>query len=177
MKINWKKISLGELAGLVSEKLKEKGIEAILVGGACATIYSQGRSQSYDLDYVVYEDIKKIREALSELGFYEKSKYFQRRDCKWLIEFVPSPVAVGREIIADFQDMEVSTGTIVMLRAEDSVKDRLASFFHWSDRQGLDQAVAICHECKVDMKEIEKWAIEEGFQNKFVEFTREVKNT
>lgn len=50
-----------------------------------------------------------------------------------------------------------------MLRVEDSFKDRLASYFHWNDRQGLDQALEICKECRVDLKEVEKWAIQEGF--------------
>jgi hypothetical protein len=66
MKVDWKTISLEDLAGFVSEKLREKGIDAILVGGACATIYSRNRYQSYDLDFVVYEDMKKVKETLMQ---------------------------------------------------------------------------------------------------------------
>jgi hypothetical protein len=47
---NWKKISLEDLAGLISDELKKSGIEAIPVGGACVTIYSSNRYQSHDLD-------------------------------------------------------------------------------------------------------------------------------
>lgn len=70
--MDWKKISLAELAGFLSKKLKENGIDIILVGGACVTIYSQNRYQSYDLDFVVFEDMKKVRRVLTELGFIEK---------------------------------------------------------------------------------------------------------
>lgn len=92
--IDWKKITLDELAGYVSEQLKMKGIEVILVGGACVTFYSYNRYLSYDLDFVVYEDMKKVKLALKEIGFVEKGGYFQHPKCKWFVEFVASPVAV-----------------------------------------------------------------------------------
>ena len=41
-----------------------------------------------------------------------------------LAGFVSSPVAVGKEIISNFQDTKVATGTIQMLRAEDSGRER-----------------------------------------------------
>ena len=63
-----------------------------------------------------------------------------------------------------------------MLRAEDSIKDRLASYFYWNDRQGLEQALDICKERQVIMKEIENWATQEGFREKFQEFARRVQN-
>ncbi len=57
--IDWGKISLKELAGYVAEELRKRGIDTVLVGGACVTIYSENRYQSYDLDYVTYADMKK----------------------------------------------------------------------------------------------------------------------
>lgn len=59
-----------------------------------------------------------------------------------------------------------------MLRCEDSVKDRLASYFHWNDRQGLEQALQICLECWVDLEEIKTWAIYENHLLKFEDFYR-----
>ena len=44
--IDWKKISLKDFAGYISEELRKRGIETILVGGACVTIYSNNRYQS-----------------------------------------------------------------------------------------------------------------------------------
>jgi len=168
--INWATISLEDLAGYLSKELKKRGIDLILVGGACVTIYSRNQYQSYDLDFIVYEDMKEVKKALKELGFIEKGGYFQRLDCKWFVEFVSSPAAVGREIISEFEEIKVKTGVITMLRPEDSVKDRLASFFHWNDRQGLNQAIEICAEQNIDIKEIETWSISEGFEEKLTEF-------
>jgi hypothetical protein len=81
--ISWATISLRDLAGFISEELKKRGIDTILVGGACATIYSENRYQSYDLDYITYEEMKKVKKALAELGFVEKQKYFKHKDCPW----------------------------------------------------------------------------------------------
>jgi hypothetical protein len=39
--IDWTKISLKEFAGYLSKELRKKGIETVLVGGACVTIYSE----------------------------------------------------------------------------------------------------------------------------------------
>jgi len=172
---NWKKISLEDLAGLISDELKKSGIEAILVGGACVTIYSSNRYQSHDLDFVSYEDLRKIKKVLTEIGFKESGKSFYHDHCKWIVEFVAPPVAVGKEIISKFKTMKVPTGSIKMIRAEDSVKDRLASYFYWNDRQGVEQAIDICLECKIDIKEVKKWAQNEGFKDKFEKFVEKLK--
>jgi hypothetical protein len=57
--IEWSKITLEELAGFISEVLRNRGMNTILMRGACVTIYSKNRYQSYDLDYITYEDMKK----------------------------------------------------------------------------------------------------------------------
>lgn len=172
--VNWKSISLEDLAGFLSEQFRNRGIDIILVGGACATIYSHNRYQSYDLDFITYEDIKAVKQLLHELGFIEKDGYFRHKHCCWFVEFVSPPVAVGNDPVHIFQKKKVALGTIKMLRAEDSVKDRLASYFHWNDRQGLEQAIDICLECEVDYEEIESWSIREGFKDKFQDFLNEL---
>ncbi len=45
-------MSTGELAAYIYSYLKEHGIEAVLSGGACVTIYSQNRYISQDLDFI-----------------------------------------------------------------------------------------------------------------------------
>src|ERR1700758_3648207 len=108
--INWSKITLEELAGFVSEGLRKQGIDTILVGGACVTIYSKNRYQSYDLDYVTYEDMRKVKKALLEMGFVEKARYFQHPGCPWFVEFVSPPVAVGNEYVRSFGNVETCFG-------------------------------------------------------------------
>lgn len=134
------------------------------------TIYSKNRYQSYDLDYITYEDMKKVKKALNEIGFIEKNKYFQHEGCQWFLEFVSPPVAVGNEPIVEFNLVETSFGKVKLLLPIDSVKDRLASFYHWNDRQSLEQAVNICLENNIDLEEIARWSLRENQMEKYKMF-------
>lgn len=175
--IDWGNISLKELAGYVSEELRKRGIDVILVGGACVTIYSENRYQSYDLDYVTYEDMKKVKKALLEIGFIEKARYFQHLGCPWFVEFVSPPAAVGNEYVRHFGSVETCFGNIKLLRPVDSVKDRLGAYYHWNDRQGLEQAINICLEQDIDLSEIERWSVSEGYSEKYITFLDRLKKT
>lgn len=78
--IDFKKISIPDLAALVNQKFIEYDMKTVLVGGACVAIYSNNRYLSYDLDFVTFETSGKIKKALSELGFELKGKYFSRSE-------------------------------------------------------------------------------------------------
>lgn len=177
MKIDWKRIGIAELAAIASDKLKEKGIDALVVGGACVSIYTHNRYESGDIDFITYADLKHLDAALSSLGFSRKrySRHFTRNDCPFFIEFVAPPAAVGKEPIRSTSELPTKFGTIVMLTPTDCVKDRLAAFFHWNDRQALDQAVMVAQEQPVNIRAIKKWAAEEGFSDKFGVFSQELK--
>lgn len=175
--IDWKNISLKELADYVSEELRKRDIDVILVGGACVTIYSENRYQSYDLDYVTYEDMKKVKKALLDIEFIEKAGYFQHPGCPWFVEFVSPPAAVGNEYVRDFGSIETRFGKVKLLRPVDSVKDRLGAFYHWNDRQGLEQAINICLEQDINLSEVEQWSFSEGYSGKYITFLDRLKKT
>lgn len=67
---------------------------------------------------------------------------------------------------------------IKMLTPTDSIKDRLASFYHWNDKQGLEQALAIFLEIpeRIDLKEIERRSIEKNHLKNFKIFLEKAKN-
>jgi hypothetical protein len=60
VKIDWKKIGIKQLAALISVKLREHEIDAILVGGACVSIYTKNRYLSFDLDFVTHATLKEV---------------------------------------------------------------------------------------------------------------------
>lgn len=119
--------------------------------------------------------MRKVKRALEEIGFVQKDKSFVRQDCPWFIEFVSPPIAIGSEPIQQFSDVKTALGTIKMLRPIDSVKDRLASFYHWDDKQGLEQAINICREQRVDIDELERWSLAEKQERKFEIFKQHLK--
>lgn len=167
-----KNLTLEELAGLVSKMLHEHAIDSVLVGGACVTIYTNNRYQSFDLDYVTYENIRKVENALKKIGFTRKGNTFSHPESKYFIEFVSPPVAIGEELIRDFSQHRTPLGSIKMLTPTDSVKDRLASFFHWKDSQSLEQAIMICKDKHnhVNLREIKRWSQKEGFIEDYKKF-------
>ncbi|HSW72661.1 MAG TPA: hypothetical protein VLG44_04575 [Chlamydiales bacterium] len=173
--IDYKNISIADLASLVNEKFNGHGIKTVLVGGACVAIYSNNRYLSYDLDFVTFEMSGKIKKVLSELGFELKGKYFSRSDCPFFIEFVSPPIAVGDELVKKFKVLHTPFGQIELLTPTDCVKDRLASFFHWNDRQALEQALMVYQDQKVNLKELERWAKAENHLDKFKDFLKLLK--
>ncbi|MCH9614453.1 MAG: hypothetical protein SP1CHLAM54_15870 [Chlamydiia bacterium] len=170
--MNLKEISIEELAGIISTQLTKHGIEGILVGGACVTIYSENHYQSYDLDYVTYHDMKIVAKALKEIGFVSKGKYFAHPDSVYYVEFVAPPVAIGEEPIRCFENYQTKKGVIKMLTPTDSVKDRLAGYYHWNDLQSLEQALTLAKKTKLrlDLSEIERWSQKESQAKKFKHF-------
>lgn len=65
-------------------------------------------------------------------------------------------------------------GTFKLLKVDDCVRDRLASFYYWDDRQGLEQALNVCLDHEIDMEGIRKWSKREGFEKKFLVFVDEL---
>ncbi|HEX9024439.1 MAG TPA: hypothetical protein VF799_11435 [Geobacteraceae bacterium] len=48
----------------------------------------------------------------------------------------------------------------------------MAGFYHWNDRECLQQAVWVALERDVDWGEIERWSRQEGEMGKFEEFRK-----
>ena len=163
------KMSLGELAAFVCDHLRRHGITAMLSGGACVSIYTDNRYQSSDLDFVETATAggKRIKQALAEIGFVEKDRYFVHPDTEFFVDFPAGPPAVGSEPVREIQEITFSTGRLALLSPTDCVKDRLAAYYYWNDRQCLDQALLVAEMKEIDLREIQRWS---GVENKSIEF-------
>lgn len=174
--MNFSNLDLKELACLIYETLKSSGINAVLVGGSCVSIYSHNRYQSSDLDFVTYEEMKLIEKSLAKLGFKRTGRQFSHKQCPYLIDFVNPPVSIGHESIHEFNILETPSGSLRLLSPTDCVKDRLASFFHWNDLQALEQALLVAEDHPIDLKDLKRWAKGEGFEKKLKEFLKQLSN-
>lgn len=175
-RIDWKNIEIKDLAGIISEQLSKNGIDAVLVGGACVSIYSKNEYISHDLDYVSYNTVKEIRPCLKALGFEQKvTNRFINDDCKFYIELVPPPVSIGKEApIKKFNIINTKKGKIILLTPTDCVKDRLSAYYHWGDPQSLEQALLVAKKQKINIKEIELWSKKENKSKEFEIFKEEL---
>jgi hypothetical protein len=171
-KIDYKKITLEDLAGLISDTLLESNIDTVLVGGACVSIYTKNEYMSFDLDFVTHSTIKEISPILEKLGFtQEKTRHFVNKKCDYFIEFVSPPVSVGKDqAISKFNKVKTKKGVIKLFTPTDCVKDRLASYFHWNDPQSLEQAIFVAKKQKIYFDDIKEWSIKENAIDKYNKF-------
>jgi hypothetical protein len=172
--MEYSSIDIKDLACFIYELLKNHGIEAVLVGGACVSIYSQNRYQSYDLDFVTYEHLRIIEEVFKKIGFKRLGRCFMHDECPYLIDFVNPPIAIGNESISHFETLQTSRGSLKLLTPTDCVKDRLASFFHWNDQQAFEQALLVAKDHHIDLSDIERWAKAEAHLEKFIFFVKKL---
>lgn len=178
MKIDWQRLGIKELAACVAGKLRDRGIDALLVGGGCVSIYTRNKYQSFDLDFVSHAPLKDIAAVLGDLGFQRKSgRHFSRRECPYFIEFVAPPAALGNETIKDEQELRTRFGTLILLTATDCVKDRLAAYYHWNDPQALEQAAMVAENQRINLREIKRWSEQEGFREKYQDFLKKRRGT
>jgi len=168
-------MNLGELAAYVCSHLEGKGIQVVLSGGGCVAIYASDRYSSMDLDFIERLRVtrRKLAAALAGIGFTEQDRYFTHPDTPFYLEFPSGPLAVGGEPVLKVEALQLETGTLRLLSPTDCVKDRLAAFYHWNDRQCLQQAVWVAQERQVDWAELERWSRQEGEMEKFCEFRGE----
>jgi hypothetical protein len=74
---------------------------------------------------------------------------------------------VGDQRVERVARRNTAVGTLRMLSPTDCVKDRLAAFYHWNDRQALEQAVLVAKAQKINLSDIRRWSKKEGNSEKF----------
>ena len=172
MKIN-RRTSLRAVALAVGRALADHGIRAVLTGGACASIHSDGSYISEDIDFVLEGRVRPadLDEAMSGLGYVRETNRYVHPHSRFWVEFPRGPLGVGSDL--KITPVRLGSGEAVLaLSATDSCRDRLAGFYHWNDRQSLEVAVKIAARNDVDLSRIRRWSVSEGHEARFEEFER-----
>lgn len=166
-----------QLAALVSSAFQKNGINVVLSGGSCVSIYSEEKYVSLDLDFVNAAFTKKdrIRETMESLGFHEENRYFRHPDTDLLVEFPPGPLGVGAEPVKQIDELKTKTGVLRIISPTDCVKDRLTWYYHEGDTECLRQAVLVANRIAIDLKEIERWSKVEGKSDLFKQVRKQLK--
>jgi len=167
-----KNMSIGELAAFISSHLRRNGIDVVLSGGSCVSIYSKNKYASLDLDFIEFGSvgIRKLKRVLSIIGFiYDKNKYFKSSETDIFLEFPSGPLSVGKEPVKEIITLNFFTGELKILSPTDCVKDRLAAYYYWGDKQSLEQALLVAKDNKIDLNELARWSTVEGKLPVFLE--------
>jgi hypothetical protein len=174
--MDFKDISIRDLAIFLCDHLANHGIETVLSGGACVSIYTKNKFLSYDLDFVLIDSShkKRIRKILEKIGFRSEGRHFHHSDTPFIVEFLSPPLSVGEEPVKKIQTIEENERKLKLLSPTDCVKDRLAAYYHWNDRPSLEQAVMVSLAQTVDLKEIERWSSNEGMKDKYPTYLEEL---
>ena len=168
--------SAREVALEVGAALEAKGLRAVLSGGGCASIYTNGAYQSVDLDFILQGPgtQKQLDEALGSIGFARReAQYFHPR-ARYYVEFPPGPLGIGGDYRIESVEVLSAGRRLLMLSPTDACRDRLASFFHWNDRQGLEVAVRIAARCRIDIDMVRAWSERERALPRFQIFLEEL---
>lgn len=166
----------GGLGASIQTHLRENGIDVVLSGGAAVGIHSAGEYVSQGLDMVncYLKKRSAIRKSMEEIGFIEEARYFIHPDTEYLVEFPPGPLTVGEEPVQQVDELKFSTGILRVISPTDCVKDRLAGYYHWGDRQGLAQAIMVARRNEIDIEELRRWSEVEGKQEEFEQIKDEL---
>jgi hypothetical protein len=171
-------LTLEQLAAHVADALEAAGITAVLTGGAVVSIYTHNAFESFDLDFVTAAGRRELTNAMTALGFTrDVGRHFRHPRTRFTVEFPGGPLMVGNEPVRRHARRRLPEGTIRLLTPTDAVKDRLAAFYHWSDRQALAQAVAIARAQPVTLSEVRRWSIAEGRLDGFEIFRTRLKTS
>jgi len=168
--------SVEALATSISTALSRAGIHAVLSGGAAVTVYSDGRYQSADIDFVTNETLALIAPVMERLGFRKgPGRHFEHPDHELVVEFVAGPLAFGEdEIGGDHAMREHPDGTLLIVTPTQCVMDRLAAAFHWNDPQAREQALLVAARQELDLDRLRRWARREGRAEDFDRFVSEL---
>ena len=172
------RMGIGELAAFVSSHLKRNGIEVVLSGGGCVAVYSDDRYVSYDLDFVenLGSSRRRLKQVLEMIDFAAEGRYFKHPATDFFLEFPAGPLALGDEPPQQVVVLQYETGELTALSPTDCVKDRLAAYFHWNDRECLEQTLLVTAVREVDLAEVERWAFKEGHAEKFLHYLKMLKS-
>ncbi len=167
-----KTMSQAELAAYIQGVFRTEGLDIVLTGGAVVALYSKGKYVSLDLDFVErsFASSRKIKAAMAGLGFKQKGRHFVHADSKYFVEFVAPPLSIGNEPVEKLAAITLKTGTLRTLTPTDCVKDRLAAFYYWNDKQSLEQALLISRSQKIKMREVQRWSRAEKMLDKYRQF-------
>lgn len=175
-------LSRKELAALLSQYLRDRDIDVVLTGGSCVSIYSNEKYVSKDLDFIdnSLKSNRQIAITISELGFKQENKnsrHFAHPDTELTVEFPSAPLTVGDEVISSEAVSEIKTdsGTLRLLSPTDCVKDRMANYIYFKDRQCLHQAAIVVALQAVNLSAVEKWCKAEGSIDYYQELLEEIK--
>lgn len=147
--------SLADVAGAVAAALREIEHDPVVVGGSAATVHAPEAYRSDDVDMVVIggvDDPRALTGAMESIGFHlTPGHFFKHERSPYTVDFVPSPVAIGGDVISEFATVPTGNGLLRVLHVEDVVNDRLNKYVCYTDQDAFEVAVAVARSKRISL--------------------------
>jgi hypothetical protein len=171
-----RKSSARDVAATIAMALERAGLRGVLSGGGCASIYTRGLYQSVDLDFILQGPgtQKQLDAAMASIEFVRRENQYFHSQARFYVEFPPGPLGIGADDRVEAVELRAGEARLLLLSPTDSCRDRLAGFYHWNDRQGLEVAVRIAARQDVDIERIRTWSEKERALPRFEVFLVEL---
>ncbi|MBI1756340.1 MAG: hypothetical protein HYR64_04440 [Fimbriimonas ginsengisoli] len=166
--------TLTDVAFKVCTALSRGHLTAVLSGGGAATVWSEGAYQSGDLDFIVefMAGTVDLEQPMTQLGYDRQGRHYVHRRNQFIVEFPDDQILIGSESVTEYDSLTKGVLKLHILTPTDCVRDRLCSFFWYTDISALQAAVLVASKQVVDIRLVEDWAALEGESAKFAEFMR-----
>ena len=164
---NFSNTPIVELAAIVADHLRQRGITVVLVGGLAVEIYSENLYLTKDIDMIdmSYQAPAVLGQAMAEMGFSKQGRIYINDTTDICVEFPSGPLSVGEQLITETTVFKSNAGEIPILFPKDVIKDRLAAYFHWQDKPSLVQAVAVMTKHSIALNELKSFCQNENKEN------------
>ncbi len=137
-----------------------------------------------DLDFIdiSLQSTTKISNALAKIGFLRQPKarrHFTHPENNLSIEFPSGPLMIGDEavVINSLESITTDSGTLRLLNPTDCVKDRLANYYYFKDKQCLYQAILVATTHPINLGLLKSWHQLENLPEEYNQFISLLKSS
>ncbi len=165
-------LNIQQVAAVLSAYFASYGYEPVLTGRAVAAIYAGAGVKPRTLDFAAPEyEVDEVGKAMKRIGFKEGAfRTFRSDICPYEIVFTPFPVTIGENIVEDFHIMRTAEGPLKMLTPTDCVRQMLARYYRWGDRDGMHEARLVARKHTIDYEMVKRWSEWEWAGDRYDEF-------
>ncbi len=174
--VDFEGLPVKQIAALISDHLAQAGYDPVLIGRGCAAAYIGAKLRADALDFVLTEhEVPELADAMKAIGFSRTGIYtFESKKCPVDVIFSPPPLAVGDDLVKEIATMKIKGCKVRLLNPTDCVRQRLAMYYRWGDKEAFEDAVEMAQSYEIDMELVKKWSDWEWCGDGYGEFVREL---
>jgi len=152
------------------------GTKAVLVGGSAAAVYAPESLRSRDADFILTFVAGNVEteDTLRTIGYRRAGRIFAHESQLVTLDFPDDVIYIGEEWITAYDTIERGSFKLNIITPYDCIRDRLLSYFAWSDRSALLAAVEVARRQAFDAVALQTWANAQNESARYAEFLRRI---